>query len=107
MNVGIDIIQNNRIKLKNKFINKVLGSKELEIFNNIEIQNRKIEFLAGRWAAKEALFKSSKKDIIFNNWNIILENNEIKVYENNEIKNNIKISISHEKDYSVAICIIN
>lgn len=61
--IGTDIVAVNRIrKIYSKFpeqlINKTLSSKEQEIFNNISNFNKKISFIATRWAGKEAVAKA-------------------------------------------------
>ena len=55
--IGIDIVEIERIKDKINIFNKVLTIKEIEIFNSLNDLQR-IEFLAGRFAAKEAYYKA-------------------------------------------------
>lgn len=60
--VGTDIISVERItsiygKNKERFINKILSENELEKFNSIN-PDKKVIFLASRWAAKEAVVKA-------------------------------------------------
>lgn len=101
--IGCDIVSINRIKKqKNDFYKRILTSKEQAIYLNLS-SSRQLEFLAGRFAAKEAIYKA---------------NNEIKLLSNIEILNNekgkpccqieglkIQISIAHEKDYAIAYAI--
>ena len=54
--IGVDILSIDRVDFK--IAKKVLSSEEKEIFNNIENKNIKREFLAERFAVKEALFKA-------------------------------------------------
>ena len=59
--IGIDIVANKRIKklLKNeKFIKRILSDEELATFNTFTLEKRKVEYLAGRFTAKEALVKA-------------------------------------------------
>jgi len=119
---GVDIIENSRIKksLKNKkFLNR--------IYSNLEIiaskkTNNKINFFAKRFAAKEAFAKSLgtgfRNDLNFKDIQILNDklgkpyyliskkiNNMIK--KKFQIKNyNLSLSISDEKDYSIAFTIL-
>ena len=120
--IGVDLVNNNRIKLsiKNKkFINRIFDKNELlsaeKIFD-------KTNYLSKRFAAKEALAKAigtgfsdglNFKDIqILNNKmgkpyyfissklkNLIKKKKKIKTF-------NLFLSISDEKEYSIAFAII-
>lgn len=102
MDIGVDIVENKRLENNSlNFIKMILTDKELEIYN-FKKGSKKLEFLCGRFAAKEAIIKCISN----------YENPHMKEIEitNNEIgkpivkyKNyNIKVSISHEKDYTIA-----
>src|SRR5699024_6416833 len=60
--IVIDIIELDRIEkavLKNNgFPARVLTNKELKIYENFSTDKRKVEFLAGRFAVKEAFAKA-------------------------------------------------
>ncbi len=117
--VGIDIVENERIKnIKNleKFLSKVFP----EGINYCK-ENRKGEFygcIAARFALKEAFIKAFSKleiDIFFSDIKIINGGKNLKVEFSDKIKNilkekniklNFEFSISHEKHYSVAIAIL-
>ncbi len=122
LGIGVDVIQNKRIQnlIKNKnFIHRTFGKNELE---NLKKSSNKTNYFAKRFAAKEALAKSlgtgfrnnlNLKDIeILNDHigkpyyhkskkidNIVLKKFKIKNY-------NLFLSISDEKDYSVAFTIL-
>jgi holo-[acyl-carrier protein] synthase len=122
LGIGVDIIKNTRIKslISNKnFITRTFGKNELKLSKIIK---NKTNYYAKRFAAKEALAKSlgigfrnnlNFKDIeILNNklgkpyyivskkvHNIIVKRFKIKKY-------NLFLSISDEKDYSVAFTIL-
>ena len=58
LGIGVDIIQNIRIKslIKNKsFINRIFGKKEIKLLRK---SKNKINFFAKRFAAKEAFSKA-------------------------------------------------
>ncbi|HOJ49392.1 MAG TPA: holo-ACP synthase [Spirochaetota bacterium] len=109
--IGLDIIEISRIEKvckKNKnFINKILSKSEIDILNSIKSEKRKYEFIAGRFAAKEAFMKALGKGVSIGFSNIEVLNNDLGkpyiVYYGNLYDN---ISISHSKDYAVAIVII-
>ena len=60
--IGLDVVELERVKSvyerSPRFAQKVLTVNELDIFNNLS-NARKIEFLAGRFAAKEAYSKAN------------------------------------------------
>jgi len=122
LGIGVDIIQNKRIKVlikNNNFIKRIYGKNEIEFSKKI---TNKENYFAKRFAAKESLSKAlgtgfrnklNYKDIqIFNNnlgkpyYHI---SPKIKNMVNNKfkIKNfNLFLSISDEKDYSIAFTIL-
>ncbi|RUO86177.1 holo-ACP synthase [Spiroplasma endosymbiont of Megaselia nigra] len=108
-NVGIDIIQNKRIKLSTAFIQKVLSPAEIKQYATFFDKNTQRQFLAGRWAAKEALVKALESKLILNQVTICLkDDNNLHVeglsLEQNEL---VHVSISHEREYSVGFSIFS
>ena len=106
--IGTDIVEN--IRIEQSIAKRVLNQKEFEIFNQLKLDKRKQEFLCGRFAAKEAIIKAcSQADIeVFMRDIIVLNDNLNRPYVDNPKFENLRISISisHEKDYSVAFAII-
>ncbi|MDO4198290.1 MAG: holo-ACP synthase [Erysipelotrichaceae bacterium] len=106
MEVGIDIIERSRINEKNEkwLIDNFLSDKEREELNRNS--KRVNEYLCGRWAAKEAIYKalSPEKKVDYTKISVLNDDSgkPYVEYENYEIK----ISISHEKNYAVAIAIL-
>ncbi len=98
MEIGVDIVDHSRVNLK--IAKKILTKKELEQFNKIQNTNSKIEYLASRFAAKEAIIKATNKKYSFLDIEVLRTKD--KPIVNIE---NLKLSISHEKNYSVAFCI--
>ena len=122
LGVGVDIIENRRIKnsIKSKsFITRTFGSREIKFSKKI---SNKSSFFSKRFAAKEAFAKSLgtgfRKDLNFKDIEILNDkmgkpyyfkskriNNLI--YKRFKIKNyDLFLSISDEKDYSIAFTII-
>ncbi|UWF57536.1 holo-ACP synthase [Staphylococcus hyicus] len=60
--IGVDLVEINRIKevLKRqaRFPERILSEQELERYNNFKMEKRQLEFLAGRFACKEAMSKA-------------------------------------------------
>ena len=121
--IGTDIIKTSRIKnsIKNKnFIKRIYSSEEIKIAKNI---NRNYNYFAKRYCAKEAFVKAlgtgfscniSFKDIsILNDKKgkpFIKLNQKIKdiIKKKLKIKNfSTYVSISDEREYSIAFVIIN
>ena len=59
---GVDNVELTRIQKaiahSERFVEQVLTETELEKFHNFKSESRKVEYLAGRWAAKEAFSKA-------------------------------------------------
>ena len=92
--IGIDIVEIARIELN--IASKVLSKEEMSLFDDMSLV-RKREFLAGRFAIKEALYKAGIKES-FSKLNV-------KYKKDNSIYlddyPNVKVSISHEKNYAI------
>lgn len=106
--MGIDICQISRINTE--ISKRILAKAEQELFDQIRIQKKKIEFLAGRFCAKEAVYKalSGIEEKLFLRDIVILNDSSGKPFvDQPRYKDkNIFISISHEKDYAVAQAIV-
>ncbi|MFA5503682.1 MAG: holo-ACP synthase [Bacilli bacterium] len=100
--IGIDLVEIKRITLTDKFIAHVLSPQEIEVFSARKDQ---MQFIAGRFAAKEAFLKAQQKGL----FSIPL--NQIEVLNNSDGSPYIvcrgtryeNVSISHERDYAVAV----
>lgn len=119
LGIGIDIIEIERIKKvidrKPRFIERNFTQKEIEYFEKNKLR---AETIAGNFAAKEAISKALGSGIRgFNLKDIEVLRDDlgkpiVKTYNNLEsicIGYNIvdiKISISHSKNYAVANCLI-
>ena len=106
--VGIDIVEIDRIRKaigRRSFVEKVLSEDEIARFDGFP-EHRQLEFIAGRFAAKEAIIKclSDYEDPIMKDLNIT--NNEKGKPEIEYKDYRIRLSISHERNYAVAIAIL-
>lgn len=102
MKIGCDIVDNKRLVDKSgKFIDVVLTEKEKELY-----KIKGIEFLAGRFAAKEAIMKCLPNIEEYSFLDIeVLNDEKGKPYTN--IDGIEDISISHEKEYTIAVALYN
>ena len=109
--IGIDIIELSRIEeivtRQRKLIDRILTENEKQTFEQLS-ERRKIEFLAGRFAAKEAYSKAAGtgigKELSFLDIEIETDSLGKPFIARPEITS--FISISHSRDYAVAQVII-
>jgi len=111
--LGCDIIELSRIRKNyeiygDKFVRRILSKEELEIFFK---RSNKVEFLAGRFSAKEAISKALKTgirgEVSFDGISILPDGlGALKVYINGELRENIQVSISHCKEYAMSVSMI-
>lgn len=113
---GTDIIEIERIKKAilehgDNFLDEIYTKKEIEYCNSKN--NAKYQHFAARFAAKEAIFKAisslveNKYKLSWKNAEIINDKNgkpNIKLIGINIENSSIDISISHCKEYAVAMC---
>ena len=122
LGIGVDIIQNSRIKrliIKKSFINRSFGKQEIELSKKVK---NKVNYFAKRFAAKESFVKSlgtgfranlNLKDIEILNDKLgkpyFFKSKKIHNIINKKFKIerfNLFLSISDEKDYSIAFTIL-
>lgn len=105
--IGTDIVYIPRFENQPALAKKVLSDREYEIYQSLN-DKRKTEFLAGRFAAKEALAKATgfgigtEKSIVLKDISILPDENGAPVVEGFDAY----ISISHDKDYAVAVAFL-
>lgn len=117
---GTDIIEVNRIQesienLGEKFLNKIYTPLEIEYCNGKK--QMKYQHFAARFAAKEAIFKAIS-ELLENKYEITWT--DVQIINNEQGKpqveflnkkfaikiEQIDISLSHLKEYAIAMCII-
>lgn len=110
--IGIDIVELSRIRRiyvrQQKFVDRILTVKEKEIFNSLS-EERKGEYLAGRFAAKEAFSKALGTGfggkLSFLDIEIEKDKNG-KPFISKPLNEGVHLSISHSKEYAVAQVVI-
>lgn len=109
--IGIDIVEFEEIRerLSDRFVARILSITELERYNNISNINRKISYLAGRFAAKEAytkVYRCFEEPLNFSDVTVL--NDEFGapyIVSKYRPEDKLSLSISHSRNYAVAICI--
>lgn len=103
--IGTDIVSKERIKNSN-VESRFLSEDEKNLLQNYKDEDR-WDFISGRWAAKEAIIKASNKEINYSQISILKsETGAPIVYVDGVKRQDINISISHEKDYTIAFSVI-
>jgi holo-[acyl-carrier protein] synthase len=114
--IGVDIVNIERISKLNEYtIKRIFNKKEVEKASCITLDKSRAEFLAGRFAAKEALAKAlgvgftklTPSEILITNLEsgqpvVQLEGKTLETYPNL----NIQVSISHDAPCAVAVVLI-
>ena len=122
LGIGVDLVENRRIKLllnNKKFLKRIFTKNEIKFSKKIK---NKANYFAKRYAAKEAFSKSVgtgiRLDLDFKKIEILNDKMNKPYYSNSRlIKNiiykrfkikryNLLLSISDEKDYSIAFAIL-
>jgi holo-[acyl-carrier protein] synthase len=101
--IGVDLAKLARFENKDeKFVKKILTSNEYEQYVKLE-EERKVEYLAGRFAAKEAYYKAvNNSKLGYHDVEIIDD-----YFSGPQISDKkAKISISHDGDYVVVMIIV-
>ncbi len=106
--IGVDIVQISRLKLEHS--KRILSNNEIVVFDKIKLQSKQLEYLAGRFSVKEAIIKAightkyviGMRDITIMNDDMGMPYVKEPTYE--DIR--FQISLSHEKEYSVGMCVI-
>ncbi|MBI9008411.1 MAG: holo-ACP synthase [Tenericutes bacterium] len=108
LGIGVDILKISRIKLEHA--KRILSDEEFVVFDQFNSESRKLEFLAGRFSVKEAIIKaigSTSYRLGMRDITIINDLTGMPLvvkpkYE--DIK--LFISISHELENCVGLCVI-
>lgn len=100
--IGCDIVAVDRfIKNQEQLAKRILSEREYEIYDSFS-KDRQVAFLAGRFAAKEAIYKACNELKMIGNIEVLQVDNK-PVCNVHGYK--IHITISHEKAYAIAYAI--
>ena len=106
--IGTDIVEVKRIKeglakFGDKFAKRILSEREFEEYTE---RNDRAIFLASRLAAKEAVYKAFNiKPFSWHRIEVLKKDKKPKVFIDGKIREDIKITLSHEKEYVIAFCL--
>ena len=109
--IGIDIIELHRIRelinKQSKLVERILTVNEKKRYEDLS-EARKVEFLAGRFAAKEAFSKAFGtgigKELSFQDIEIETDGSGKPFFRKPEVHSHL--SISHSREYAVAHVVI-
>lgn len=101
--IGIDLVSVQRIanvKQRTMFVDRVLTKQEQEHFYRFNNKNRQNEWLAGRFALKEAIIKVIDEFISMSEIEVQVSNKKLFfLYQGDTIH----CSLSHDQDYAIAV----
>lgn len=111
--IGMDIVEIERVKAiatrQERFVERILTDAEQQVYHSLS-SHRQIEFLAGRFAVKEAIAKAAGtgigKKLSWQDIEVLYDTDGKPVATVAHIKGNIHISITHSKQYACAQAII-
>jgi len=110
--IGIDIVEMERVQKvcerQERFSERILAESEIQIYRTLS-GRRKIEFLAGRFAAKEAYAKANGtgfgEELSFTDIEISVDGKG-KPFITKPKEQGVHLSITHSAQYAVAQVII-
>lgn len=103
LRLGTDLVFMPRLDkflLNHAFLAKIFTRSEFEHYQTFTSRDRRLEFLAGRIAAKEAYMKSIEQGIdkvAFNALEVVIEESGATTIEG------VPVSISHDGEYCIAV----
>ena len=105
--IGCDVVYMPRLEkhLNHKeWLDKILTLAEQNQYHSLKLDKRKLEYLCGRFACKEAYAKAMGKgigDISFLDFEVLRQEN------GQALSNKGQVSISHDGDYAFAVVILD
>ncbi len=110
--VGIDLVEFEELKprVDERFLARILSTHERRRYDSMRDESRRLAFLAGRFAAKEAYAKAARQ------FSSPLDFNQVTIYNDangspllkspHHQEAEVAISISHSSRAATAVCII-
>ncbi|MDY0064294.1 MAG: 4'-phosphopantetheinyl transferase superfamily protein [Bacilli bacterium] len=105
--IGVDIIEQSRFVSfleDDRKLKKILSSLEIACIKGFHSTARKLEYVASRFAAKEALYKAGLR-FVFSKVSILSQENQPPLIIGLEDKK-VHLSISHNQTMSIAYVIV-
>lgn len=108
--IGVDIVEFERIERvlkKEKFVDKILSDAEKNVYYDLKNEKRKMEYLAGRFAIKEAIYKAASnvcQGMSFSDFSILNDSAGAPYLAAPNISS-LMISLSHSKNYVIAFVV--
>ena len=117
MQLGTDILSLKRLKrvfdrFKDRLPQKLLSDPETLFYTKIPNEKRRLEFLAGRFCAKEAIFKATSDEIPSLTWKRVSivswgGRKRPSIWIDGREAAGIKVSISHEDEYATSTAVFD
>ena len=112
--LGTDLVETVRIKEaianNSRFVGKLLTKNELNTYTDILNEKRRVEFVAGRWAAKEAFAKAYgtgiSSQLHFHDIEVTNDDHRKPIIVCDKVDTPVHITISHTDHYATATVII-
>ncbi|WP_411954726.1 holo-ACP synthase [Alkalibacillus sp. S2W] len=113
--IGVDLTETNRIQTllwrQPRLIERVLTERERSVLSHYTNEKRRLEFIAGRFAAKEAYSKAAGcgigKDVSFQSIELLSNGTGRPIiYINGVYSQHVHVSLSHSDHYVIAQVII-
>lgn len=108
-NIGVDIVEISRFDnfvTDERYIKRFLSTDEINRFNQITHLDKKKEYMASRFASKEALIKASGINFAFNEVSILNNEAGAPFVKSNVEFGKVFISLSHSNKDAVAFVVI-
>ncbi len=108
--IGIDIVEFSQMQAHHSenFVRRILSAAEQSVYDIMTTEKRKLEYLAGRFAAKEAYTKAYghfERPLNFNEVSVLPDDDGKPVIHSPYRPEDIcHLSISHSPHYVVAVC---
>lgn len=97
--IGIDLVEISRVELRESFLDMVLTAEERKEYLGLKNDRRRKEYVAGRFASKEAIYKVTQ-DSSYLHYSVLHdENGKPYVKDHPELE----ISIAHDGGIAVAV----
>lgn len=111
--IGIDLVQLRDMLTGgvDHYKNLILNEKELKLLDNIPSLEGQAMFVAGRYAAKEALFKALRKyntNINYHDVSVLNQKDGYTYIESDLIESemNIHLTMTHTSEYALAYVVV-